>query len=432
MQRAASNMTIISVGAIVVIIAASGLYLSGLPFQKTTSTAVFSNYPLSAETSDSTIGLQLRVILNSSKLMTGEGIRVSITEMNILNSTNNVTASNSWPLNGLALGPCGTVNYPIGIGIFQGYFTGSNISSAGKPLSIYNPGEYMCPMILTNTGSYEFQPMSDSAQVSGSCTSGSCFQLDITSRIDAGGYWNLGLGGRTFENFPPGTYTVIGGDEWGQLVILHFVVSSLASLTTGTTIGGSSGSLTTTAFSNLVLTSSKTYTYDSIPPFQFVGNFSIQLLYSGTGYTSQPSNGTSTMYTGYSFAFNVTTPAPKSTYMLFGWIPPCLSNLGLPCQTNNETVLPSPENETVNYHLANLLIMWYKNTTGLYVSFQEYDQIETTTPSAQSTLAENYTPSVCTAPSTNVTGTVTGLQYFPNNQTTSTFTTYTTTFNHCG
>jgi hypothetical protein len=54
--------------------------------------------------------------------------------------------------------------------------------------------------------------------------------LPMTYEVTAGGYWTdnypLDYTGvnATFSNFQPGIYTVAGGDEWGQLVVLHFIV----------------------------------------------------------------------------------------------------------------------------------------------------------------------------------------------------------------
>jgi hypothetical protein len=39
------------------------------------------------------------------------------------------------------------------------------------------------------------------------------------------GYWASNNVGATFTNFEPGVYTVIAGDEWGALVVVHFTVS---------------------------------------------------------------------------------------------------------------------------------------------------------------------------------------------------------------
>ena len=426
MKRGVSTTTFVAAGAIVAIVIASSLYLAYYSPNSTghTSSAIYKTLQLSAENTNATMGLELRLVLNSSLLLPGGGVAVYVTVSNILNSTNNVKSSNSWPRSDLALGPCGTANYPMGVGIFMGYYSQDNISSAGKPLSIYNPGEYMCPLISSNIYSYEFKPRGDSAQVLGSCSTRSCFEINTTSEVEAGGFWNSN---RVYASFPSGTYTVIAGDEWGQLVILHFVVDAISSISTVT---ASTTSSITTSPQN-VLSASKTYSYDNIPPFTFARNFSVQLMYSGTGFNSPPSNGTSTEYMGYTFAFNVTNPSARSTYLIFQWTPPCSSNLGLPCEQSNQTVLPTPENVTVDYLAAHLLIFWYKNTTGLYVSFQEYDQTAQTTtvgfssysPSANYTVS---TISACTAPSTIVTASVTGLN------STKAFTTYTTTNYLCG
>ena len=180
-----------------------------------------------------------------------------------------------------------------------------------------------------------------------------------------------------------------------------------------------------------MLSASKTCSYDKIPSFTFVGNFSVQLMYGGTGFKSPHSNGTSTKFMGYTIACIVTSPAPKSTYPIFEWTPTCSSNLGLPCEQSYQTVLPSPENATVDYLVPHLVIFWYKNTTGPYVSFQEYNQpVQTMTvnhstysPSANYTVI---TTTACTAPTTFVTASITGLDN------TSTFTTHATTYNPRG
>jgi hypothetical protein len=38
------------------------------------------------------------------------------------------------------------------------------------------------------------------------------------------GYWTSDTIPQ-FKNFDPGIYTVIGGDEWGAMVVLHYTVS---------------------------------------------------------------------------------------------------------------------------------------------------------------------------------------------------------------
>ena len=184
----------------------------------------------SSTTSESVNGLILSLSLNSTTFQPGQEIAVVIDEQNTLAKENNVSASDSWPLQGLSLGPCGTLNYPFGVAIFQGYYTASNVSSA-KPLQLYNPaGIYSCPVILV-VGYYSFAPLSDTASVF--CVTAGGFgggepnpcltDFKISSEITVTGYWTNGKQ-LMLSNFTPGVYTVVGGDEWGALAVLHFIV----------------------------------------------------------------------------------------------------------------------------------------------------------------------------------------------------------------
>jgi hypothetical protein len=177
---------------------------------------------------DSANGLFLSLLVYAKTFQPGQGISVLIDEQNTLATANNVTASDNWSLKGLGVGPCGPVNYPMGVAIFQGNYTASNVSSA-KPLQLYNPkGIYLCP-VLVLVSSYSFAPSSDTASVFGSCGNSNpnpCLtDFKVSSEITVTGYWTWPNGQQpTFGNFTPGVYTLVGGDEWGALAVLHFVV----------------------------------------------------------------------------------------------------------------------------------------------------------------------------------------------------------------
>ena len=130
----------------------------------------------------------------------------------------------NWPVVGLIMGPCGTLNYPMGVALYAGYLTESDISSA-TPLRLYDPKAlYHCPMILSSISSYLFQPNSDNADVYGSCDPNPCFTgFEISAALSLKGYWTDGESS-VFNNFTPGTYTMVGGDEWGSLAVAHFIV----------------------------------------------------------------------------------------------------------------------------------------------------------------------------------------------------------------
>jgi len=169
--------------------------------------------------------LELRLALNTTSIRSGQAVNISMSEFNPLSQPNNVTALRAWPIEGLSLGPCGTTNYPMGMEVFSGYYTASNVSSA-RSLPLDPPGIYNCPMILSSVGSYSFHPLSSEADVYGSCTAGPCLTLNVTSATLVSGYWASGfLTNGTFRALSPGTYTIAAGDEWGTLALLYITVS---------------------------------------------------------------------------------------------------------------------------------------------------------------------------------------------------------------
>jgi hypothetical protein len=192
-----------------------------------TSTATYT--PITLDQYSSTVisryGLSLTLSLNSTTYHPGEQITVTIHEKNTLPVENNIHAANRWPVQGLNLGPCGRLNYPFGISILQGYYDAKS-AVAIAPLQLFDPNAmYYCPAILADVYyDYDFQPWSDVATIH----TGYDFEpwsINMTARVTSAGFWTGSRPNATFSNFTPGIYTVVGGDEWGALVILHFTIS---------------------------------------------------------------------------------------------------------------------------------------------------------------------------------------------------------------
>ena len=190
-----------------------------------TATTPFNNG--NSASSKSVSGLELTLSLDSKTYQSGQQVGIDIDEKNTLSKTNTITTSVKWPVSGLGVGPCGVLNYPFGIAIFQGNYTAANVSSA-SPLQIYEPGTYMCPMILTDISSYVFQPLSDNAAVFQMSESTDVFTIAMNTEFEPAptGYWASNDVGAAFTNFGPGVYTVVAGDEWGALVVVHFTVAN--------------------------------------------------------------------------------------------------------------------------------------------------------------------------------------------------------------
>ena len=239
----------VALTAIIVVALGIGLYPTGMTFfhQQTSNGGItkFDNSPVTAEITNHTSGLELRLMINTSFLDPGRGISVNITEFDTLATTVNLsrfyhgshvsnTRLGSWPVAGLGLGVCyveGMSNFPMGLGVVRGYYDSSNVSSIapGDLLALHQPyygQQYGCNLLSFTY--FSFQPQSDVFFFNACTPISSC-----SNRA----YWNdsfrgswvpaNGTGNATmFQSLTPGVYTVIGGDQWGDVVTLHFVVGS--------------------------------------------------------------------------------------------------------------------------------------------------------------------------------------------------------------
>lgn len=175
-------------------------------------------------------GLDMSLSLDSAIYQSGQDISIIIDEINTLSSTNNIHSSTRL-LDELVLpdpqDPTGTDNYPFevypfGVAIFQGYYTtGLNLSKA-TPLNLIKPViEHGRIEHFGEKFVYNFKPSSDIVVFSYGDTINNSPMRD---EINIEGYWT-NSGSNSFSNFNPGVYTVVAGDEWGAMVILHFTVS---------------------------------------------------------------------------------------------------------------------------------------------------------------------------------------------------------------
>lgn len=183
----------------------------------------------SASESYPALGISLSLSINSTRLKSGESIAFIIKEENTRIFPNEVRAVDQWAVKRLTLGPCGTVNRPFGYAMFLGKYGNDNVSSAA-PLQLYPSSVYYCPLILIPR-SYSFDPISDLAGVNGFCNPNPCFQLPLENRDDVAGTYagvyttDSRSAAANFHYFLPGSYTLAAGDEWGDLLLLHFTVA---------------------------------------------------------------------------------------------------------------------------------------------------------------------------------------------------------------
>lgn len=173
-------------------------------------------------------GLSLRLGINSTILTTGQNLSVSISDYNSEDTANNMSVASDWPIANLTLYTCGTIGLPIGVDVLSGNYDKGNLSS-GMTLQIVEGGIASCPD-AGSFNSYLFEPHNDRATFSGNCNAGCGVPFYTSETIAISGYWTGGvllpdsITPTVLHPLPPGEYTVVGGDEWGNEVILHFVV----------------------------------------------------------------------------------------------------------------------------------------------------------------------------------------------------------------
>jgi hypothetical protein len=160
-------------------------------------------------------GLQLRLSINSTTMITPGSVAVNVSEYNTLAFVNNVTESSGWQTRG-ALSSCPNTNVqPFGIAVYQGYYTAQNVSQ-GSQLQIFPITA--CPMFIRLVTGYVFQPNSDAATIQpGSGAS----PTPMTSVVTVSGTY-AGLGQTHPLN--AGVYTFVAADEWGALAFLYVTV----------------------------------------------------------------------------------------------------------------------------------------------------------------------------------------------------------------
>jgi hypothetical protein len=186
-----------------------------------TTTTISSNS--NSTSSNSISGLSLSLSLDGMTYQPGQEVSISVDEKNTLSTINNVTATDNLPsefMSGFTNDPS---PLPFGLAVLQGNYTVSNYS-AMTPLIIYDPSKVYIGTQVVGPTSYAFQPLSDTAVLEG----GSYNFIDgvkLQYEIGINSYWPNDAS-TTSTNFEPGVYTVVAGDEWGALVVVHFTVSS--------------------------------------------------------------------------------------------------------------------------------------------------------------------------------------------------------------
>jgi len=179
-------------------------------------------------------GLELIAAVNSTAVRPNDTLTISVTELNTLPTTNDVSSSSGWRL-GMLTWPLGGCGSTVGGGgyvahtllVFKGYYVLSNLTAPSLNLDDHwFWAAASCPNDpfgqMGYVTSYLFQPHSDNASL---LTSNKVYRpahMFYGIGVIPGAINNIGK--QTFTLIPS-TYTLVAGDEWGTLVLLHFTVT---------------------------------------------------------------------------------------------------------------------------------------------------------------------------------------------------------------
>lgn len=186
-----------------------------------------SSRNVTVATTNSTAGLELLLTVNSTTIPSEDAIAVNASVVDIRSAPVNMTASSAWPMRGLVPGVCDFGPGPVGIAFFRGYYGANNVSSA-RAVDVWPL--IPCPASgFLNATSFVFLPHSDAVNYSGyfgSYTNSTKGMASTRATVGASPYAANGTGFySSLDSALPATYTLAAGDEWGQLVILHFDVT---------------------------------------------------------------------------------------------------------------------------------------------------------------------------------------------------------------
>lgn len=207
-----------------------------------TRTSTEAMTPVAISTFNKTNGLTIQLAMNTSTIFANPlsadesgGILIMISLYNTLPTANNLSSSQAWPISGLLAGPCSGYK-PIGVAIMKGSYSAGNITQ-GQPLPLFE--QIYCPAYFP-AEYYIFGPTSDYVRMYSKPNSPSPSSIAQSSNPLGDMEAVVALNGACCRQLPgpqncscyvyasipfaTGTYTVVGGDEWGDLAILHFFV----------------------------------------------------------------------------------------------------------------------------------------------------------------------------------------------------------------
>jgi hypothetical protein len=183
-------------------------------------------------------GLALTLSLNTTTVPSNGTFTIRVSEFNPTTRGFNLTLSNGWALDTLpSFYVCYSGDPPYGASIYRGYYTLQNISSV-HPVQVYSGPQPSChPSLDGPVVTFVASPNSGIGGVYQNLNNSVILEpftavvyaIDGTTVMMSNPSVNNGEPEPTtvysLRSSQPAVYTVVGGDEWGDLVLLHFIVT---------------------------------------------------------------------------------------------------------------------------------------------------------------------------------------------------------------
>lgn len=172
----------------------------------------------------------LSLYTNATVIHSGQAIGITISLDNPNSKPISMDTKDDWPIQGLDLGDCS--NLPFGVAIMEGYYTEQNMTK-GHPMFLHSFSPCPPEQPIKN---FTFQPQS--SNVTTRCQPQDLAPCRAVTQTKTSVAYKTFLDNGTFANFKDDIYTIVGGDEWGNVAIEHF-----AMLSNDTTFAGDLGSM---------------------------------------------------------------------------------------------------------------------------------------------------------------------------------------------
>ena len=193
--------------------------------QSSVSTTTVSD----SQTMTSGPGLAVYVRTNATTVQGNQGLEVNVSELSSFPAAVNLSAADAWsPLLGeqtlVAAHPVGLAvpcagGWPIGVGLMSGHELMNNLSQ-GRYIT---PWAYSCTTVSANFLYFVFSPGNSTAIAGEANSEGSYPQSSVPTAVDIVQPVTLNP---SQHSLAPGEYTIVAGDEWGNVALTYFAVTA--------------------------------------------------------------------------------------------------------------------------------------------------------------------------------------------------------------